>query len=88
MHAPGHEDRRRRTIRSRRSNSFEPNPRLGVDDDADVTRLRPLATPLMTAGLPPKLLDAARADLQVRTASCRSRRAASAARSRSGDARR
>jgi hypothetical protein len=38
-------------------NSFQPNPRLGADD-ADVTKLRPLVTPLMTSGLPPKLLDA------------------------------
>src|SRR4051794_28506863 len=30
-------------------NSFAPNPRLGVPDDANVTRLRPLATPLMTS---------------------------------------
>ncbi|MEA2708408.1 MAG: hypothetical protein QOF78_1009 [Phycisphaerales bacterium] len=36
--------------------SFTPNPRLGADD-VDVTRLRPLATPLMTSGLPPKLLE-------------------------------
>ena len=37
-------------------NTFEPNPRLAVDD-ADVTKLRPLVTPLMTSGLPPKLLE-------------------------------
>ena len=38
-------------------NTFQPNPRLAVDND-EVTKLRPLATPLMTSGLPPKLLDA------------------------------
>jgi hypothetical protein len=38
-------------------NTFAPNPRLAADSD-EVTRLRPLATPLMTSGLPPKLLDA------------------------------
>ena len=36
--------------------SMSPNPRLGGDDDA-VTKLRPLATPLMTAGLPQKMVD-------------------------------
>src|SRR5205823_162281 len=29
-----------------------------VDDDGNVTRMRPLATPLMTVGLPPKLAEA------------------------------
>jgi hypothetical protein len=36
-------------------NSMKPNPRFGIDDDA-VGKLRPLATPLMTSGLPSKLL--------------------------------
>jgi hypothetical protein len=36
--------------------SGAPNPRLG-GMDASTTRLRPLATPLMTAGLSPELLD-------------------------------
>jgi hypothetical protein len=36
--------------------TFQPNPRLALDD-ADVTKIRPLVTPLMTAGLPPKLVD-------------------------------
>ena len=42
-------------------NTTRPNPRLagavGLGDAGDVTRLRPLATPLMTAGLPPKLVE-------------------------------
>src|SRR5437763_4744891 len=38
-------------------NSFAPNPCLGVADDG-VMKLRPLATPLMTSGLSPKLVDA------------------------------
>ena len=33
-----------------------PNPCLGVDDPV-VTQLRPLATPLMTSGLPPKVVE-------------------------------
>jgi hypothetical protein len=33
-----------------------PNPQLGTGDD-DSTRLRPLATPLMVSGLPPRLLE-------------------------------
>lgn len=37
--------------------SFKINPRLEAGEE-NVTRLRPLATPLMTAGLPPKLVDA------------------------------
>jgi hypothetical protein len=37
--------------------SFKPNPRLGLDGDDSVTRMRPLVTPLMTTGLPPKLVD-------------------------------
>jgi len=36
---------------------IKPNPRLGGGDVADTTRLRPLATPMMVAGLSPKLLD-------------------------------
>src|SRR5439155_14674040 len=39
-------------------NTFAPNPRLGLDDDAGVTRLRALATPLMTSGLSPGLIEA------------------------------
>ncbi len=35
--------------------SMKPNPRLGMEDDA-VGKLRPLATPLMTSGLPSKVL--------------------------------
>ncbi|MEO5739815.1 MAG: hypothetical protein ABIS29_04380, partial [Vicinamibacterales bacterium] len=40
-------------------NSARPNPQLGggSDDVADTSRLRPLATPLMTAGVSPKLLE-------------------------------
>src|SRR5688572_23457683 len=37
-------------------NSLIPNPRLGTDDDATTTRLRPLATPLMASGISPRLL--------------------------------
>lgn len=37
-------------------NNSAVNPRLGVDD-SDVTKLRPLATPLMAAGLPTKLME-------------------------------
>jgi hypothetical protein len=41
--------------------TMQPNPRLGgstgIGEADDVTRLRPLATPLMTAGLPPKLVE-------------------------------
>jgi hypothetical protein len=37
-------------------NVSRPNPRL-TPDDADVARLRPLATPIMTTGLSSKLLD-------------------------------
>ncbi|HEX8524391.1 MAG TPA: hypothetical protein VF669_19200 [Tepidisphaeraceae bacterium] len=36
-------------------NSMKPNPRLLADDDS-VEKLRPLATPLMTSGLPTKVL--------------------------------
>jgi hypothetical protein len=35
--------------------NMKPNPRLGLDDDA-VGKLRPLVTPLMTSGLPTKVL--------------------------------
>jgi len=38
-------------------NTMRVNPRLGVGDDGAVTRLRPLATPLMTTNLPSKLVD-------------------------------
>ena len=37
--------------------SMKPNPRLMSDDNGDVARLRPLATPLMVSGLPPKVLE-------------------------------
>ena len=36
--------------------SMQPNPALGVADDS-VSRMRPLATPLMMSGLSPKLID-------------------------------
>ncbi|MGH7213419.1 MAG: hypothetical protein ACREIT_01360 [Tepidisphaeraceae bacterium] len=38
-------------------NSFVPNPRLAVEGDDTTTRLRPLATPLMTSGLSSALLE-------------------------------
>lgn len=37
-------------------NSFKLNPRLN-SDDGDTTKLRPLATPLMTSGLPSRFVD-------------------------------
>jgi hypothetical protein len=36
--------------------SMKPNPRLMSGDDADVARLRPLATPLMISGLPTRMV--------------------------------
>lgn len=38
-------------------NSAKPNPQLGSADFADTTRLRPLATPLMTSGVSPRLIE-------------------------------
>ncbi len=37
--------------------SAKPNPQLGSETFADTSRLRPLATPMMTSGLSPKLID-------------------------------
>ncbi|HEV2293952.1 MAG TPA: hypothetical protein VGR35_08850 [Tepidisphaeraceae bacterium] len=38
-------------------NSTKPNPQLGTNDLAGTTRLRPLATPLMTSGLSSRLIE-------------------------------
>ncbi len=47
-------------------NSSKPNPQLdGGEDFADTSRLRPLATPLLTSGLPSKLLEQMRPILET-----------------------